>query len=603
MLDTNHVPSCFNNSNQVILSCSSPLYQRSDFSCYQRKKYADVPNLSRTSDKTRSIFMINDYYKNSDFPKDSKLLSTKELIKSFRHVCLQTDYREESSQTDPYSPAYTVSHGEHPEVFDLSDFIYGKGLPATLLEISFIERLRARRQWEQDRTFDVTRMQIVIEREIREWQMREKEIKLLQDKRQKLFEKNLETYIRNDEELTQNFVDLFVYREEKQLKQKHQRLEIQTSRDIRRMKRWYQLRETHINSLTSYNHLGAVGLIKCDNNCYISLKPPWHTRSNDMITNLKSNIWCPQFDHFIDRRMRQIGMNVLQFEDFLPKNAFTTKINQKSLLTASKNRRLQRRIENLDKAYQLIQQGKSNQSSLSEQRPLRFVEKIESVAHFQQLHSTSLSIEEQDHRRLALIKFQNYLRTITTQSKIANVQHIRKDLLEELRNPHRRISSIDLNKDDIETQIYDYVESATIGDMLDFLSKELLRLQWEQTIHLFIILADRQRYEREKQETNIRRQTIQRQKLENEIFQQVFSLSSDIDIETYVRDLILQSISDTADEQARLDIQRLTENLIELTTNPSCTQLDAEGFISNLVYQFLLPAVCKHLQRQKKTCS
>ena len=141
--------------------------------------------------------------------------------------------------------------------------------------------------------------------------------------------------------------------------------------------------------------------------------------------------------------------------------------------------------------------------------------------------------------------------------------------MEELRNPHRKISSIDLSKDDIETQIYDYVESATIGDMLDFLSKELLRLQWEQTIHLFIILADRQRDQREKQETNIRRQTIQRQKLENEIFQQVFSLSSDIDIETYVRDLILQSVSDTADEQARLDIQQLTENLIDLTTNPS----------------------------------
>jgi hypothetical protein len=54
----------------------------------------------------------------------------------------------------------------------------GKGLPATSLEISFIERLRARREWEQDHTIDMTRTKIVIEREIREWQLREKEIKM-----------------------------------------------------------------------------------------------------------------------------------------------------------------------------------------------------------------------------------------------------------------------------------------------------------------------------------------------------------------------------------------------------------------------------------------
>lgn len=52
------------------------------------------------------------------------------------------------------------------------------GLPATSIEISFIERLRARREWEQDHTIDMTRTRIVIEREIRQWQMREQEIKM-----------------------------------------------------------------------------------------------------------------------------------------------------------------------------------------------------------------------------------------------------------------------------------------------------------------------------------------------------------------------------------------------------------------------------------------
>lgn len=46
------------------------------------------------------------------------------------------------------------------------------------MEISFIERLRARREWERDHTVDMTRTRIVIEREMRQWQMREQEIKM-----------------------------------------------------------------------------------------------------------------------------------------------------------------------------------------------------------------------------------------------------------------------------------------------------------------------------------------------------------------------------------------------------------------------------------------
>ncbi len=55
--------------------------------------------------------------------------------------------------------------------------LIGKGLPVTSLEISFIERLRARREWEQDHTIDMTRTKIIIEREIRENQIKMYEFK------------------------------------------------------------------------------------------------------------------------------------------------------------------------------------------------------------------------------------------------------------------------------------------------------------------------------------------------------------------------------------------------------------------------------------------
>ena len=65
----------------------------------------------------------------------------------------------------------------------------------------------------------------------------------------------------------------------------------------------------------------------------------------------------------------------------------------------------------------------------------------------------------------------------------------------------------------------------TIADMLDFLSKELLRLQCEQMIHLFLLLADRLRYQREAAETGTRTRAIERQKLEDELLQEVSIIS------------------------------------------------------------------------------
>lgn len=71
------------------------------------------------------------------------------------------------------------------------------------------------------------------------------------------------------------------------------------------------------------------------------------------------------------------------------------------------------------------------------------------------------------------------------------------------------------------SQIYDYLESETIGDMLDFLSKELVRLQCEQTIHLFILSADRIRHQREAAETGTRTKLIEQKRFQDDAFQQV----------------------------------------------------------------------------------
>lgn len=64
------------------------------------------------------------------------------------------------------------------------------------------------------------------------------------------------------------------------------------------------------------------------------------------------------------------------------------------------------------------------------------------------------------------------------------------------------------------------VEGRTLANMLDFLAKELVRLQEEQKIHALIMLAERQRRMREAEESGQRQLEESQQQEEDELFRQ-----------------------------------------------------------------------------------
>jgi len=70
------------------------------------------------------------------------------------------------------------------------------------------------------------------------------------------------------------------------------------------------------------------------------------------------------------------------------------------------------------------------------------------------------------------------------------------------------------------------LEGESLGDMLDFLTKELVRLQEERRIQAFTLLAERQRRIREAEEAGLRQQEERRRREHDEIFKQVSTLST-----------------------------------------------------------------------------
>ena len=73
-----------------------------------------------------------------------------------------------------------------------------------------------------------------------------------------------------------------------------------------------------------------------------------------------------------------------------------------------------------------------------------------------------------------------------------------------------------------------------LGRQLDLLTKELVRLQEEQRVHAFVLLAERQRRMREAEESGRRQREERIRRTEDEIFKQVLLVVC-TSIETCVR--------------------------------------------------------------------
>jgi hypothetical protein len=110
-----------------------------------------------------------------------------------RSMGIQTMYRESEAQTDPFSPEYVLQANQKglnvPEILSLTNLKYGAGLPAGVPEIEMIERARAKRAWEatlpnviDEATFQ-RRLKMMEAMELHEWAQREMEIKRLQERR------------------------------------------------------------------------------------------------------------------------------------------------------------------------------------------------------------------------------------------------------------------------------------------------------------------------------------------------------------------------------------------------------------------------------------
>lgn len=312
---------------------------------------------------------------------------------------------------------------------------------------------------------------------------------------------------------------------------------------------------------------------------------------------------------------------LLELESTLPSNALKIRLPAPKRITSTKEGHLKRqfrRERDLNNIFDDI--GKEREKRSEEPKPLRFLVKVEKPVPRPPTPGVDVPDLEEEEREKHTIYLQKLLRGRAIQNMMYKNKEERIELISEMRSTHalqeqdmnrKKVQKQDIHaaqfdqrrdisRDDLVDSILQTLEGEAMGDMLDYLSKELIRLQEERRIAAFAMLAERQRRLREAEESGLRQVEERRRREQDELFKQMLKMTQNT-VDTYLEDVILASTFDTASEQARIEIQEQAAVIDEIAYEMESkrTQLDSEGIAAELVHGFLIPEVAKQESRNK----
>ncbi|XP_036074899.1 cilia- and flagella-associated protein 91 isoform X2 [Rousettus aegyptiacus] len=533
-------------------------------------------------------------------------------------VGTQTDYRDADVQTDPYSPEYVVYQDSIPELLTLATLTWGRGLPAGQAEVEMIERAREKRAWEAtlpslgDTSQFENRRKMMDAMERKEWAFREQEIEKLQEIRLEVLKELLKKRDENQNEVNMRHLNAqwFKLQEAKEAKLAQiQRAYVSAIRKLvgkrknveGKLERRNIIKDYSDYASQVYGPLSRLGRFP-DNNSEDFVVKNYYLNTYEGLVELESCL--PDF--VTQPRIRPPKPKVI-----------TTK--------AGFLKRAARMEHELAEVHKALLDKKNK--VLEPKKPLLFLQKKPVPQPRLPTPTLEMTSNEEEDIEMAVIYIQKLLRGRAVQNMMFEGKEKRLELIQELRTTHS------LQEDDrlvkkAEKQVtlalqrqrnlHDHkmslienhlagLEGRVLADMFDFLCKELVRLQEERRIHAFAMLAERQRRMREAEESGRRQVEQRRLREEDQIFKEVVKVHQST-ITSYLENIILKTEENTAEEQARAEIERMAKKIndvaYEMESRLMClffsrTQLQSEEIVAELVYSFLIPEVQKDFVKEK----
>ncbi|XP_059576481.1 cilia- and flagella-associated protein 91 isoform X2 [Alligator mississippiensis] len=541
----------------------------------------------------------------------SSSISARQQYPISRTVGTQTDYRDGEAQTDPYSPEYIVPQGSIPELLTLATLTWGRGLPAGLAEVEMIERAREKRIWEStlpplnDASQVVKRRKMMDDMERKEWAFREQEIEKLQELRLEILKKLLKQREEKQNEVDVSRLDAHWFNRQKAKEERVKRIRHEHVKAIRRLvargknvegklERQDVIKDYSDFASQPYGPLSRIGYFPDNHSERFVVK-----------------------SYFLNTYE-----GLLELEASLPDSTtqLQTKVPQPKVMTTKDGfiKRSARLEMELSQVHQVLLAKKNKIQE--PKKPLRFLQKVPKPVPRPPTPMLETPSTREEEIEMAVIFLQKLIRGRAIQNMMFEGKEKRLELIRELRTTHALQEDRQLLKkaekqvtlalqrqrdlhehklSQIENHLA-WIEGRALVNMFDFLSKELVRLQEERRIHAFTMLGERQRRIREAEESGRRQVEERRRREEDEIFKQVVKVHQST-VDSYLEDIILNSMENTAEEQAREEIQKVAVEINDIAYEMESrrTYLQSEEIVAELVYSFLIPEVEKISVKEK----
>ncbi|XP_018311695.1 protein MAATS1 [Mycetomoellerius zeteki] len=524
--------------------------------------------------------------------------------KPYKNAETQTDYRESEAQTEPWEPPCKIVPDHNPEVLTLAHLTWGHGLPAGVHEVQVINRMRIKRAWEailppMDTPANIKmRNSIITALEIDEWAFRESEIQFIMDLRLDLMRNLLQSRESKYEEKVQG---------------RFSRLESKLSK----------YRDTQIKAIRYNLKRDLRKLHKKHRNEHQSRKPDIIERHIDF----KSDLYAPQMRfgehpqrrHEILPKQLPSECHIEQEEDatlsWLPtieepkvikhrpkpiniciRETRWTEEKLKQLHSDLKAIRM--KVKSVDEGPRLVRRnheqpvlpitprrsGTWNNKQKQREESATFIQKLVKGRAIQ-----CLMYKGRDRCRELIEELQS-TQVLEHEDHDEKTHMINLQQLQE----HQSMQENRL------CEILDSLEGKTICGTLDFLSKELVRLEDERRAHAFALLAERERCMREAAEAGRRQAERNRRREFDEMFKQIMKVNQD-SVKAYLEDIVKEEIDWISDKMAKEHILEICDKVDAVTKHAAenADKLADEELVTDMIYNFVLPEVEKHNMRKK----
>ncbi len=531
---------------------------------------------------------------------------------------IQTFYREELTQTDPYSPPEIVTENTNMELLKIKHFKYGKELPPTIDELLLIEDLRERAAFEgalpplSDEACFLLRRKLMQRQEIRDWEKRENEIKRVHSNKLNLLKNILvEREKETDKKLT-NKLEKMKSLKNKSKNQMIAKIQKRKKKILRKLiliqKNFTQIKKEK-DIISDYNNYNSkiyanitregISLEKLSEKFkkeplaltnyelykeLLSSLKPTHVEVeislDELLNASKRKYFKLEKTHLAQLKKAQADLWGNQNKK--KKNSYSGKydLNIQNVVPRPDTPYFDKRTELVDYPHQMINLDKSKMAEAE----------------------NKIKAKEQKHRAAILI--QKLLRGRAIQNSMFDGKEKRLALIEELLIV-ANIDKLEKKEEDAiislikETKTDESVIKKVIGRLIanisDHLSKEFIRFQDKKEIDGFVKKANSERINREAVETGRRQAEKIIKNREKQLYSEILTVHRNY-VADFLDDLVDYSSSFLTKKVA---MQQTDSKKIKFQNYIEENNEDLDLLINDFMHLFLIPNIDRQKLRKR----